>query len=140
MGLSQNGPVLCVNGDILTKTNFADLVRRHSDTGADMTVATVPYRFQVPFGVLVCEEDSVRGVREKPEICLETFGGIAALSPAAIEHIPAGEPYNMTDLIQTLATNGGTVVKHPVSEFWMDIGRRDDYARANELVKQWETL
>jgi len=140
MGLPAEGPILSVNGDILTKASFAEMVHRHIESGADITVGAVPYRFQVAYGVLDCEDSRVCGIREKPEIVLETFAGITVLSPSAIDHIPQGQFFHMTDLIQHLATNGSRVVRHPISEFWIDIGRYDEYERANELFKQWDKL
>ena len=140
MDLPEDEPILCVNGDVLTKTSFAQIMQHHSESQADMTIGAVPYRFQVAFGVIDCDGDRVCGVQEKPEIRLDTFAGITALSWSAIEQIPEGRPYDMTDLIQDFATNGRKVIRHRISEFWIDIGKHDEYERANELIQRWDEL
>ncbi|GAG01810.1 unnamed protein product, partial [marine sediment metagenome] len=61
-----DGPVLVINGDVLTKVNFQHLLDFHEDHGAAATMCVRPYRFQVPYGVVDVDDDLVRAISEKP--------------------------------------------------------------------------
>ena len=73
---------------------------------------------------------------EKPTISFFVNAGIYLLEPAAHRHIPSGQHFNMTDLIQCLLDEGQPVVNFPIHEYWLDIGRYDDYERAQEDIKE----
>ena len=123
-------PLLVVNGDILTQVDFRLLLEFHRDSGADLTVGVRSYSFSVPFGVV--EHDGVRIVRidEKPEIGLFVNAGIYVMEPSVLSHVESGVSLSMTDLIQRSIEAGLNVVSFPVLEYWMDIGRVDDYRQA----------
>jgi NDP-sugar pyrophosphorylase family protein len=132
LGLLQNvdEPVLVINGDILTEVDFRALREYHREYGADLTVGVRRYTFNVPYGVV--ENSGARVVRidEKPEMTFFVNAGIYLLEPKVFDHVGRGVRLNMTDLIQTVIEAGLVVVSFPVHEYWMDVGRTDDYAQA----------
>ncbi len=132
---AATGPLLVINGDILTRVDFRAMLAFHREHAADLTVAVRRYAFQVPYGVLECEGPYVRAVREKPEFSVLTNAGIYLLEPAIHALIPSGTRFDMTDLIQQLLDNGRSVVSFPVVEYWMDIGQHADYDQAQADVK-----
>ena len=127
-------PILVMNGDIVTRVDFAAMHRFHDEHAADMTVALRPYESRVPYGVVEVEDELVREVSEKPLVRAFVNAGIYLLNPDVCRLVPGGAHYEMTDLIHSLVAAGRRVVGFPLREYWLDIGTLDDYTRALEDV------
>ena len=123
-------PLLVVNGDILTRLNYRALVSFHRDNHADMTVGLRRYDISIPYGVVQTDGIVVQGVQEKPTQKVFVNAGIYLVEPAAAKYVPSGRRFDMTDLIAALVAGGRRVVGFPISEYWLDIGRPDDYEQA----------
>ena len=132
------GPFLVINGDVLTGVPFQQMLQYHRSHGAMLTVGVRKYEFQVPFGVVDCEDVRITKIEEKP--CHSYFinAGTYMLEPAAWDRIPEGSRFDMTDLIRVLLEAGETVVGFPIMEYWIDVGRHEDYLKAQELVSKGE--
>lgn len=130
------GPLLVVNGDILTGVNYQDMLAYHHENGAIATVGVRKYDVEVPYGVIDCAGVDVSALREKPVQQFLVNAGMYLLDPAAVGYIPEGERFDMTDLIQRLLAEGRKVVAFPVVEYWLDIGKPADYERAQNDVLQ----
>lgn len=128
-------PTLVLNGDILTSVNFRDLLAFHRENRADITVGVRPYHVDVPYGVLDCDGVQVRQVREKPKVQLLVNAGIYIVEPFVSHFIPSGQRCDMTDLIKSLIDARRKVVGFPIMEYWLDIGQRTDYDKANEDIR-----
>ena len=131
------GPLLVMNGDILTTSDFGGLFDFHEAHRADMTVAAIEYRVEIPYGVLSTEGSRVTGLTEKPSQRFLCNAGIYSLSPHLLAEIP-NRFYNMTDLLQAQIDNGARVVLFPIHEFWSDIGTPTDLERARASFRQLE--
>lgn len=129
-------PVLVVNGDILTRLDFRDLLNFHREQDADLTVAVRQYDVNVPFGVIETDGVAVTRVVEKPVLNFFVNAGIYLLEPCVHQAIPNGERIDMTDLIQRLIAQGRRVVSFPVLEYWLDIGHHADYEAAQHTVNE----
>ncbi len=129
-------PLLVMNGDILTNIDFRSLVRFHRERNAKLTIAVRQYEMQVPYGVVEAKDGMVTELREKPRITFLVNAGIYLLEPSVLKHIPIEGRYDMTDLINSLLSNGETVAGFPVMEYWLDIGKHDDFQKAQEDVSQ----
>lgn len=127
---SSSEPVLVVNGDILTRLDFRALVAFHREHRAALTVAVRSEEFQVPYGVVTLEGPELRSIREKPVFTYFVNAGIYLLEPHVRELVPNDTRFDMTDLMQACLDAGERVVAFPVVEYWRDIGRPDDYERA----------
>ena len=127
--------LLVINGDILTKVNFRAMLDYHQEHRADITVGVRKYDIQVPYGVVECEDQRVCRLREKPNLSFFVNAGIYMLEPSVNEHIPNGQHYDMTDLIERLIHKGRSVVSFPIVEYWLDIGEPSDYERAQKDMK-----
>ncbi len=127
---APNETLLIVNGDILTQVDFRAMLAYHQDQQAQMTVAVRRYEVQVPYGVVECEGPRVRRLVEKPRYSFLVSAGIYLLEPMVYQYIPAGQHFNMTDLIQWVLDAGKTVVSFPIREYWLDIGQLADYQQA----------
>ncbi len=129
-----DGPLLVINGDILTRVDFRAMLDYHQETNAALTVAVRRYDFTVPYGVVACEGGIVTGLLEKPSYGFFVNAGIYLLSPVAHRLIPKARPMDMTDLIEQLLAAGHTVASFLIHEYWLDIGQPDDYRRAQEDI------
>ena len=58
--------------------------------------------------------------------------GVNAFSPAALRHLRAGERLDMPDLLLRLIAAGEQVRVVPFDGRWLDIGRHDDFAAAQQ--------
>lgn len=130
-------PLLVMNGDILTNVDFRSLLNFHREHNAMLTVAVRQYDVQVPYGVIEATDGVVRGLREKPRMNFLVNAGIYLLEPAAVKMIPLGKRFDMTDLINDLLASGQTVVGFPIMEYWLDIGKHDDFQQAQEDVTKY---
>ncbi len=128
-------PILVINGDIVTKLDFRSFYEFHVENQAELTVAARQYSIEVPYGVLKCDGPVVTEVQEKPVHNFLVNAGIYILESSALSLIPKDESFDMTDLIEGLLREGRKVVSFPVVEYWMDIGRPEDYKQARRDAK-----
>jgi NDP-sugar pyrophosphorylase family protein len=128
-----SGDFFVMNGDLLTDVDFSALMARHRQAGAAVTVSTYHRAERIQLGVLnVDDSGDVIGYDEKPILHLDISMGAYAMSPEVLDRIPEGY-YDMPQLIIDLLADGRRVASRRHDGFWLDIGRPDDYARANEL-------
>lgn len=130
-------PVLVINGDILTTLDFAAMYRFHRDRGAAATIASYPREVKIDFGVLEFGDDPhvLAGYREKPEFSFQVSMGLYILDPSAWDFLEPGRPLQMPDLLETIRGEGRPVHCYREPCYWLDIGRHDDYATANEVFE-----
>jgi dTDP-glucose pyrophosphorylase/CBS domain-containing protein len=124
------GTFLVINGDILTGVPFQEMLTYHRKHGAVLTVGVRKYDIQVPFGVVECEDVRITKLQEKPSFSFFINAGTYLLEPSACDYIPEGQPFDMTDLAQKLMEAGRQVVAFPITEYWLDVGRHEDYQKA----------
>jgi len=93
------------------------------------------HEVQVPFGVVECDDTRVTGLKEKPRLTLLVNAGIYLLEPSACDYIPDGRRFDMTDLISRLLEEKQVVAGFPIIEYWQDVGRPEDYRRAQEDLR-----
>lgn len=127
-------PVLVMNGDVLNHIPLAKLLDHHNAVPTDMTIAVRNADISVPYGVLRIESDEVRGIQEKPLLQFPVNAGVYVLSPSALQSIGRNENIDMPALILRMIDNGYRIRAFPVHEYWIDIGRHEDLARAN---REW---
>lgn len=125
-------PFVVINGDILTGVSFEDMLAYHRQHTASLTVGVRKYEVKVPFGVVECEDVRITELREKPTVTFFINAGIYLLEPGAYDLIPEREHFDMTDLIKVLLEQGKPVVSFPIIEYWLDIGRPEDYQKAQD--------
>jgi len=123
-------PLLLINGDILTRVDFKAMLNFHHEYKADLTVAVRQYEFRVPYGVIETDGVEVRGISEKPILRQFINAGIYLLDPAIRHFIPNGQRYDIPDLIAQLLQEGRRVVCFPIREYWLDIGKSENYDQA----------
>jgi NDP-sugar pyrophosphorylase family protein len=125
---------LVMNGDLLTDLDFHALVDAHRASGAWLTIATYDKQIQIDLGVLkVDDRQRVIGYDEKPSFRYSVSMGVYCYEPEVLTYIKAGSYLDFPDLVLQLLADGHPVGSFPWSGTWLDIGRPEDYARAQEL-------
>lgn len=127
-------PVLVMNGDLLTRANFENMLQFHGDQAALATMAVREYDFQVPYGVIKLDGPHIHSIEEKPIQRFFVSAGIYVLSPEALEFLPSGVYIDMPNLFERLIAAGKTSVAYPLREYWIDIGRHEEFTLAQ---KEW---
>lgn len=132
-------PVLVMNGDLLTQLNFAHLLDFHADQGAAATMCVREYEMQVPYGVIETRSHQIVDIHEKPTQRYLVNAGIYVLQPETLEHIPAGQFFDMTDLFKTLLQQGMETAVFPIREYWRDIGEINELKKAGDYLGSVES-
>lgn len=127
--------ILLMNSDLLTDVDFEDFYMEFITSGADLAVVSIPYKVNVPFGVLETENTVVRSLVEKPTYTYYSNGGIYLIKKEVLARIPYDKFYNATDLMEDLIRQGGKVVNYPHLSYWLDIGRMEDFEKAQRDIR-----
>ncbi len=125
-----NEPVIVMNGDILTRINFEQLLDFHREHRADATMCVREYDVQIPFGVVKIEEQKITSIEEKPIQRFFVNAGIYVLEPDVLKLIPADTYTDMPTVFEKLVAGRQETTVFPVREFWLDIGQLEDLERA----------
>lgn len=125
-----NKPIIVINGDILTKLSFEQLLSFHESHKACATVAVTAYDFKVEYGVVRIDRDILVGFEEKP--VFENFinAGIYVVNPEVLSTIPEKTNFDMNQLLEELLRQEQKVCAFPIREYWIDIGQRKDFDQA----------
>ncbi len=124
-------PILVMNGDILTNVNFENLLDFHIQAEAVATMCIREYGLEVPYGVVRLNKNNIIAIEEKPVQQFYVNAGIYVLNPDVLDYIPKGKAIDMTGVFEKLVLEQSLTVSFPIREFWMDIGKLEDYNRAN---------
>jgi dTDP-glucose pyrophosphorylase len=125
------GPLLVMNGDIITRVNFSGLMDFHKEHNSHATMAVRKYEFQIPFGVVKTENGKIQGIEEKPSHSFLVAAGIYVVDYECLKYIPNNEFYDMPQLFNSMIGAGEVTQAFPIHEYWLDIGREDDLNRAH---------
>ena len=125
-------PVLVMNGDLLTKVDFGQLLDCHRYRQADATMCVREYRYQVPYGVVDIDDWEIKGLKEKPLHSVFVNAGIYMLQPDVVRDIPKDSYFDMTDVFSENLKKKRKNIAFPIREYWMDVGRLEDFERARE--------
>ncbi|AOV08502.1 nucleotidyltransferase family protein [Sporosarcina ureilytica] len=128
---TPNEPFFVMNGDLLTKINFEQLLDFHNETNSVATMCVREYEYQIPYGVIETDNDKLLSIVEKPVHKSFVNAGIYVLDPSALDHVPSDDFYDMPELFKKLMSEEKKVLAFPLREYWLDIGQLDDYEQAN---------
>jgi NDP-sugar pyrophosphorylase family protein len=132
-----NETFLMMNGDVLSTLNYFDLVNYHKMDGAIATIALKKRRVKIDFGVPEMDEDNnIIGYTEKPEIEYLVSMGVYVFEPLVLDYIKPNEYLDFPDLIKRLIYGKATVKGYIYDGHWLDIGRPEDYDRANIEIEE----
>ena len=123
-------PIIVMNGDLLTKVDFKNLLNFHCEHNSEATMCVREYDFQVPYGVVEIDNYNIKEIKEKPVHKFFVNAGIYVLNRSLINKVDGKSCLDMTDFLEKELNNGG-VNAFPIHEYWLDIGQMEEYEKAN---------
>jgi NDP-mannose synthase len=122
---------LAMNGDILTTLDYQALIRHHQEHQAALTIAMHRKDVKIDLGVLETNErGELTSYKEKPLYSFEVSMGIYVYEPRILHYMPKGQYLDFPDLVRLLLNKREKIVGFPSQDYWLDIGRREDYELA----------
>jgi len=128
--------IIIMNSDLLTNIDFADFFKTYKESGADMAVAATSYNVDVPYAVLeVNDSNTIKSLKEKPRYTYYSNAGIYIINKKMLEMIPQGEFFDITDLMDKIIKMDNKLIAYPINGYWLDIGKHEDFKKAQEDIK-----
>jgi dTDP-glucose pyrophosphorylase len=130
----HNDTVLLMNSDLLTNIDYEDFYKSFLANNADLMVATIPYRISLPYAILDTINGEVKGFQEKPNFTYYANAGIYLMKRGLIKEIPKNVFFNATDLMELVIKTNKKLVHYPIRSYWLDIGKHEDYVKAQKDI------
>ena len=125
-------PFLVMNGDILSLVDFGKLYEFALAQDSLLTLSIKKEITPFDFGNIFFDGDFVTGIEEKPDIVMYILAGIYVMKPEIFRFFPENEFFGMDMLIRRMLDDGHPVSKYDLQDYWLDIGRIDDYYTAQK--------
>ncbi|MAI38486.1 nucleotidyltransferase family protein [Alteromonas sp.] len=129
-----NAPLILMNGDLLTNLDFLSLLSHHELSQSKLTMCLREYEQQVPFGVVNTKKGEVKSIVEKPVNRYHVNAGIYVMEPSVIAGVEKNQYVDMPTVVDRLLKQRASIGYYEVSEDWLDIGRLDDFKKAQQFV------
>lgn len=132
----HNDTILVMNSDLFTNIDLEDFFLHFLEHDADMSIAAVPYSVSIPYGIFEIEGTrDIKGVREKPSFHYYANAGIYLIKRSVLDIIPDDQFFNATDLMEKLIAANKQVIRFPLSGYWIDIGKPEDFKKVQDIAK-----
>lgn len=130
---SPDAPFIVMNGDVLTDIPHGELLDFHTRHDASATMAVCLHEWRHPFGVVHTKGIEIIGFEEKPIVRSHINAGVYALDPDALCVLKSDTHCDMPTLFDRLRAKDMLTLAYPIHEPWLDIGRPDDFRKANTM-------
>lgn len=131
----HNDTIMVMNSDLFTNINLEDFFLHFKEHDADMSIAAVPYSVNIPYGIFEVEnEREIKSIKEKPSFHYYANAGIYLIKKEVLNMIPDDTFFNATDLMDALISSGRRVIRFPISGYWIDIGKPEDFKKVQDLA------
>jgi len=137
IGKIDHEAILVLNSDVFTNINFEDFYLTFEDENADMAVASIPYSVDIPYAIMELNDNCITSFKEKPKNTYYANAGIYLIKKESLAHIPKNTFFNATDLMDAIMARTGKLIHSPITGYWIDIGKHDDYNKAREIIKHF---
>lgn len=131
-----NDPFIVMNGDILSLIKFDEFYNFAKNNNSLLTISIKKEITPFAFGNIFFEGDKVVGIQEKPDIVMYILAGIYVMKPEIFKYFPENEYFGMDSLIKNMLSIGETITKYELKDYWLDIGRLNDYEKAQEIYQK----
>jgi dTDP-glucose pyrophosphorylase len=131
----KNDFVMVTNSDLLNNIDYEQFFLEFINQDADFAVLTIPYLVNIPYAVLETSDGKVKSFKEKPTYTFYSNGGVYLMKRKIVDYIPSHTFYNATDLMEDLILKNRKVVSFPFSGYWLDVGRHEDFEKAQNDIK-----
>ncbi|EDO25546.1 predicted protein [Nematostella vectensis] len=123
-------PIIMMNGDVLTNVNYQRLLEFHENNMAAATMCVREYEYQIPYGVIKGEGSRITAMVEKPVHRFFINAGIYVISQDVVRSVPPNHRIDLPSLLEEKMADRQNVMMFPIHEYWLDIGRMDDFKQA----------
>jgi dTDP-glucose pyrophosphorylase/predicted transcriptional regulator len=130
-------PILMMNGDLLTKVCFEELLSFHLQEDGDATMCVREYDFQVPYGVIKANGSHITNITEKPIHRFFVNAGVYVLNHSILDLVNGEDYMDMPQLLEKKIKDSGQVNMFPVHEYWLDIGQKEQFDQAQQDIEIW---
>lgn len=130
----KNDTVLLMNSDLLTNIDYEDFYKSFLDSNADLMVASISYPVNLPYAIFDSKDRTVLGLREKPSFTYFANAGIYLIKKKILKNIPKNKFFNATDLMETVISSDKKLVHYPIRSYWLDIGKYEDFEKAQKDI------
>ena len=127
--------ILVLNSDVFTNINFEDFYLNFKKENADMAVASIPYSVDIPYAIMELDDNKITSFKEKPKNTYYANAGIYLIKKENLNFVPKHSFFNATDLMDAIIHNNGKLINSPITGYWIDIGKHDDYNKAKEIIR-----
>lgn len=132
---------LVMNGDVLCDLNYLDMYQFHRQHGGLATVGTYNKKVFIDLGVLTVNQNAqIEDYIEKPTLNYQVSMGIYYFRPEVLEMIPEQQAFDLPDLMLKLIHQQTAPYAYLFDGLWLDIGREQDYAEAQNLFAEKRSL
>lgn len=131
----EHDTILVMNADLLTNIDYEHFFLDFIEQEADLSVITIPYHVNIPYAVLETKNNQIIHFKEKPTYTYYSNGGIYLMKKSVLKHLPKETFFNATDLMEKLIALNHKVISYPLNGYWLDIGKHDDFKKAQEDIK-----
>ena len=128
---NNNYPVIVSNGDVITEVNFRNLLDFHQKQSNEVTIAVKRLTVENPYGVVRMSKEKVVDLIEKPVSKSYVSAGIYVFNPFLFKKIERNKYMDMTSFISKLLKKKVKISACPLHESWIDVGKHDDFKKAN---------
>jgi len=127
-------------GDLFTKLNYKNMIKRHKKNKALATIALTRVDDPHRFGVAELKGEKIIKFIEKPEKGEEPSNlinaGIYILDPKVLKMIPKGRFVSLEREIFPEIVKLGKMYGYVLKDFWFDIGTPKSYKAARNFCKE----
>ena len=127
-------PFFVVNGDVLTNINLQDFMNFHISNQSNLTMCVKKIDYQIPYGVITGEGNKIKSMVEKPTHRFFINAGIYVISESVINSVPENKKIDMPTLLEKHMKERDNILMFPLHEYWLDIGRMDDFSKAQNDI------
>lgn len=136
-GLSLNNfnckTIIVSNGDVLTDLSYKNLLLYHKQSKNDLTVGVKNIKTVNPYGVVeISKNKQIKNLIEKPVENNYISAGVYVFETKLFNLIEKNKYLDMSSYINLLIKKNKKVGACPIHENWLDIGRVDDFKKAND--------
>ena len=134
----SSAPFLVMNGDILTLLDLGKMFEFACEKEAMFIAGIKEIILPYAFGNISFTDEFVTKIEEKPNIITYALAGVYILKPDIFQFIPEDKYYGIDTLLQFMLRQNMPIIKYDIEEYWIDIGRMDDYEKAQKDYRKIE--
>ncbi len=130
----ENDTILLMNSDLLTNVNYEDFYKSFMEKDADIMVASIPYQVDLPYAIFDTNDSQVTAFKEKPSYTYYANAGIYLMKKEIVNFIPKSTFFDATDLMSLVIEKNKNLVHYPIRGYWLDIGKYEDFEKAQKDI------